>query len=141
MAFKFYAVWLSAVCVAVFILQTLFSGFTDLFVLNSQSYWEFWRFLTAIFLHSSLIHLIYNLFALLLFGSIVERLVGEKRFLIIFFVSGVLANLVSVSFYPSSLGASGAIFGVIGALIIIRPTMAVFAFGLPMPMFLAGILW
>ena len=83
----------------------------------------------------------YNLFALLLFGSIVEKIIGGKKFLIVFFVSGILANIVSSIFYPSSLGASGAIFGVIGALVLIRPTMAVFAFGLPMPMFLAGILW
>ncbi|MDP1695652.1 MAG: rhomboid family intramembrane serine protease [archaeon] len=139
--FKFYAIKLSIICLIIFILQNILSGFTDLFILNSQTYWEIWRFLTAIFLHGSLIHLVYNLFALLLFGSIVERFIGGKRFLIVFFASGILANIISAIFYPSSLGASGAIFGVIGTLVFIRPTMAVFAFGLPMPMFLAGILW
>ena len=59
----------------------------------------------------------------------------------VFLVSGILANFVSVNFYSSSLGASGAIFGVIGALIIVRPLMVVWAFGLPMPLFVAGILW
>lgn len=139
--FRFYAVKLSFICIIVFILQTLISGFTDLFILNSSAYWEVWRFLTAIFLHGSLIHLIYNLFALLLFGSVVEKFIGGKKFLIVFFVSGIIANLISIMFYEFSLGASGAIFGIIGALVFIKPTMAVFAFGLPMPMFLAGILW
>jgi len=45
------------------------------------------------------------------------------------------------NFLDSSLGASGAIFGVMGALIFVRPLMTVWAFGLPMPMFVAGILW
>jgi len=85
--------------------------------------------------------LIYNLFALVLFGSMLERLVGSKRFLAVFFITGIGANLFSVFFYPSSLGASGAIFGIIGSLIVVRPTLVVFAFGLPMPMFIAGILW
>jgi hypothetical protein len=76
-----------------------------------------------------------------LFGSILERLIGWKRFLIVFFVTGILANLFSVNFYSSSLGASGAIFGVIGALIIVRPLLTVWAFGLPMPIFVAGVLW
>jgi membrane associated rhomboid family serine protease len=66
---------------------------------------------------------------------------GHKKFLIVFFASGILANIISMPFYNLSLGASGAIFGVIGALIIVRPTLSVFAFGMPMPMFLAGILW
>jgi membrane associated rhomboid family serine protease len=52
-----------------------------------------------------------------------------------------LANIVSVNFYSSSLGASGAIFGVIGALIIVRPWQPVWAFGLPMPMIVAGVAW
>ena len=70
-----------------------------------------------------------------------ERLLGGKRFLFIFFATGVGANLLSVFFYDASLGASGAIFGVIGALIVIRPGLPVFVFGLPMPIFIAGIVW
>jgi len=82
-----------------------------------------------------------NLFALLFFGLILEKFIGSNRFLMVFFVSGIIANLIAVNFYGSSLGASGAIFGIIGALVIIRPLMPIFAFGLPMPMFLAGIFW
>ncbi len=124
-----------------FLIQLLISGFTELFLLNSNSYLQIWRFVTAIFLHGGLAHLLYNIFALALFGSMLERLIGSKRFLIVFFVTGILANIVSVNFYDSSLGASGAIFGVIGALIVIRPLMFIFAFGFPMPLFIAGIIW
>jgi len=127
--------------IGIFALQIIFSGFTDMFVLNQSSYIEIWRFVTAVFLHGGLGHLAYNLFALALFGSILEKLVGEKKFMFVFLVTGILANLFSVNFYSSSLGASGAIFGVIGALIVVRPLMFVWAFGLPMPIFVAGILW
>jgi hypothetical protein len=70
-----------------------------------------------------------------------ESLIGTKKFLLVFFVSGILANLIAVNFYSSSLGASGAIYGIIGCLAIIRPLMTVWAFSLPMPMFVASIIW
>jgi uncharacterized protein len=139
--FKFTAIKLSLFIVAIFILQIVIPNVTDLFVLNELSWQQPWRFVTSIFLHGGLTHLILNLFALLLFGSILEKFIGSKRFLLVFFTTGILANLISINFYDSSLGASGAIFGVIGTLIIIQPLMTVWAFSLPMPLFLAGILW
>jgi len=139
--FRFYAIWLSLICVLTFILQIFIKGFTDFFILDENSSVQYWRFLSAIFLHSGVIHLFYNLFALVLFGSILEKIIGGKRFLSVFFFSGLIANIFASYFYPSSLGASGAIFGVLGALVILRPKMMVFAFGLPMPMALAGIIW
>jgi len=141
MRFKGYALWLSGICIAVFLLQNMIGGFTEVFLLTPSAWTQVWRFLTAVFLHAGVGHLFYNLFALALFGSILERLIGGKRFLLIFFTSGILANVFSVFFYPASLGASGAIFGVIGALIAVRPMLVVWAFGLPMPIFIAGILW
>jgi uncharacterized protein len=142
MKIKYYSLWLCLFCIGVFILQNIISGFTDLFVLNKLALsGEYWRFLSAIFLHGSLVHLLYNLSALVLFGFILEKKIGSNRFLAVFFLSGIIANLVSVNFYDSSLGASGAIMGIIGALAIISPLMIVWAFGLIMPMFIAAILW
>ncbi len=139
--FNFYAFKLSGIMILVFILQVLFSGFTELFLLTPAAWGEWWRFLTAIFLHGGLGHILYNLFALVLFGSILERIVGGRRFLTVFFVTGILANIISVNFYGSSLGASGAIFGVIGALLFIRPLLPVWAFGMPLPLIVAGVIW
>lgn len=138
---KFISLWLALFCILMFILQIAIPNFTDSLILNQNSFSEPYRFISSIFLHGSLTHLIYNLFALLLFGLILEKLIGSKKFIIVFFSSGIIANLISVNFYSSSLGASGAIFGIIGALTIIRPLMAVWAFGIPMPMFIASILW
>ncbi|MBX4212558.1 rhomboid family intramembrane serine protease [Candidatus Pacearchaeota archaeon] len=141
MRFKFYALKLCLICIAVFILQMIIPGFTGFFILDKSAYPQVWRFLTAIFLHASTAHLIANLFALALFGSILEGIVGGRKLLIIFFVSGVMANILSWYAYPSSLGASGAIFGIIGALTVIRPFLVVWAFGLPMPMIVAAAIW
>ena len=139
--FRFYALKLCFWIFIVFLIQIFVNGLTELFLLDTDAISQFWRFFTAIFLHGDFGHLLYNVFALALFGSMLERLIGGRRFLVVFFVAGILANIVSVNFYDSSLGASGAIFGVIGALVLIRPFMVVWAFGLPMPLILAGILW
>jgi len=139
--FRFYALWLSALCILFFIIQQIFPGFTDLMLLDSAFPFQIWRYLTSIFVHANIIHLIYNLFALALFGSILEKLIGSRKFLLVFFLSGLLANVMAINFYPLSLGASGAIYGIFGALVILQPGMDVWAFGFPMPMFIAGIIW
>ena len=141
MKFKFFTLWLAAACIIMFVMQLTIPNFTESLLLNQQSFIQPWRFITAIFLHGSVTHLLYNLFALVLFGLILEKLIGSSRFLVVFFAGGIIANLVSVNFYPSSLGASGAIFGIIGAVAMLKPLMTVWAFNLPMPMFVAAILW
>jgi len=145
MKFRYYSFKLAGIMILVFLAQVIFKeyGFTEFFVLNGAALenLQVWRFFSSIFLHGGLGHLAYNLFALVLFGSILETLIGGKKFLWVFFIMGVLANIVSVNFYSSSLGASGAIFGVIGALVFVKPMQVVWAFGLPMPIFIAGILW
>lgn len=138
---RFYPLWIAMICIIIFVIQILFSEFSDLFVLDSGKAIEFWRFVTSIFLHGNLSHLVLNLFALLLFGLVLEKIIGGSRFLIVYFSSGIIANLIVVNFYSSSLGASGAIYGILGCLAIIRPKMTVFVYNLPMPMFIAAIVW
>lgn len=136
-----YVLTIMLTCIVVFILQLLVNGFTDLFILDSSKPLEIWRYITSIFLHGDIVHLIYNMMALFFFGIYLESFLGSKKFISIYLISGIIANIITLPFYNLSLGASGAIFGIIGALIVIRPTLSVFAFGVPMPIFLAGILW
>ncbi len=79
---------------------------------------EYWRLLTPIFLHGSLPHLLINCFSLNAMGTITENIYGRKRFLAIYFIAGILGNLGSFCFsaYPA-VGASGAIFGLLGAML------------------------
>ncbi|MDP4133440.1 MAG: rhomboid family intramembrane serine protease [Bacillota bacterium] len=82
---------------------------------------QYYRILTSIFTHSELWHLASNCYALYIFGQIVEAAVGTKRFLIIYFIGGILGNVLTFGFMSvSSIGASGAIFGLLGALIAIH---------------------
>lgn len=141
MAVKGTALILTALCIIIFAAQHFIPMLTEFLVLNPLAWSQPWRFITAIFAHGSLVHLLYNAFALALFGTLLENLQSPRKFLFIFLSTGILANLFAVMLYPSSLGASGAIFGVIGALTVIRPMLVVWTFGIPMPLFLASALW
>ena len=83
----------------------------------NQGAW--WRLITHSFLHGGLLHLILNGYGLLLLGTLVERLFGTRRFIIIYGVSALAGGLASTLFnaHPS-VGSSGAIFGVFGAAIV-----------------------
>ncbi len=133
---------LVGICVAVFLLQLLVSGFTKMFALVSADVLARpWTLVSAIFLHGGMVHLLYNMFALALFGMILESVIGRKKFLIVFFSAGILANVGSVFLYNAVLGASGAIFGILGMLAILRPRMQVWVSFMPMPMIFAAAVW
>jgi membrane associated rhomboid family serine protease len=139
---KYYALVLVAVCVLVFMLQLSYETFTDEFLLYSTDVLSRpWILVTSIFLHGGMEHLMYNMLALGLFGLILESIVGSRRFILIFFATGIIASIGSAFFYEASLGASGAIMGIIGALAVLRPKMMVWAMGVPMPLVVAAGLW
>ena len=140
---QFYSIWLCFILIGIFILQNIIPNFTDLFLLNQKALTDFevWRYVTSIFLHGSTTHLLFNLFALFFFGLVLEKTIGTRRFIITYLATGIIANIISVNFYTSSLGASGAIYGVIGTVAVLRPMMMVFSFGAIIPMFLAAIVY
>jgi len=138
---KFYSLWMALLCVFAALMQVFIDGFTETFLLTGEALNMPWQFVTSIFLHGSLLHLMFNLFALVFFGLVVEGMIGSRRFLFLFFASGIFANIISFNFYPASLGASGAILGLIGCLAALRPMMIIWTFNLPMPMFLAATIW
>jgi len=79
---------------------------------------EYYRLITSMFLHADIMHIFSNMIALLLFGTAVENNYSKLEYIIIYFISGLLGNLFSLILLPLdviSLGASGAIFGLIGA--------------------------
>ena len=140
--FKFSTFLLAGFIILIFILQNSVPGFTNAFKLTGKDIFQRpWILVTSIFLHASMLHLLLNLFSLLLFGLILENTIGTKRYLFVFFTTGIIASFISSFFYTSALGASGAIFGILGALVILRPKMMIWVYGIPMPMALAGILY
>ncbi len=78
---------------------------------------QYWRFVTPIFLHANLLHVGLNMLNLVVLGVFLERLVGHLRFLLIYLLTGIISIIASFYFMPQeiSVGASGAIFGLVGA--------------------------
>src|SRR6266571_5054500 len=78
---------------------------------------QYWRFVTPIFLHANLLHIALNMLNFFILGVFLERLAGHLRFLLIYLVTGVISIIASFYFAPQeiSVGASGAIFGLVGA--------------------------
>jgi membrane associated rhomboid family serine protease len=78
---------------------------------------EYWRLITAAFLHYGPIHLLLNMVALWWFGSLLEQRIGSGRFLLLYIVSGLAGSAGALIWSPTTptVGASGAIFGVLGA--------------------------
>ena len=78
---------------------------------------EYWRWVTSIFLHVSFSHILFNMFTLIIIGPAAERLLKPTRFLFIYLASGIGANILAYFLKPlgyAYLGASGAIFGLLG---------------------------
>jgi len=79
---------------------------------------QYWRLVTAIFIHIGIIHLLLNNYALWIIGQEIERIYGSARFVVLYLITGLIGSIGSYAFNPqaTSAGASGAIFGLFGAL-------------------------
>jgi membrane associated rhomboid family serine protease len=120
-----------AICAVVYVLQLV----TGNLVTNALSYagaysmpgigvpFEPWRMLTAAFVHGNFLHLALNLYTLFLFGRILEPMLGRVRYLALYLLSalgGSLAVMFLASPFQGVVGASGAIFGLMGAFLVIQ---------------------
>lgn len=129
--------WITIILMAMnivyfFILEYMGSTENTLFMLKHGALYyanvfqkhEYYRLVTCMFMHFGFAHLLNNMFSLYLLGSEAEKFYGKIRFTIIYVVSGIFASLSSVLYqqsiggYSISAGASGAIYGVMGALLV-----------------------
>lgn len=77
---------------------------------------QWWRLLTPVFLHGSILHLGFNMYALYVLGPMLERYYGHVRFLVLYLLAGFAGNVLSMIMTPApSLGSSTAIFGLLAA--------------------------
>jgi membrane associated rhomboid family serine protease len=91
-----------------------------------------WTVVTYMFLHAGLMHIFFNMLMLFFFGPWLEARLGGRRFLILYFVSGITAALVSVPFTPNAwiVGASGAVFGIQLGFAMIWPRQVIHIWGI-----------
>ena len=104
-------------------------------------YFHMWQPLTYMFMHAGLMHLFFNMFALWMFGRIIEQLWGPKRFLLYYIVCGLGAGAVQefcqwlgwIDTYAMTIGASGAVYGVLLAFGMCLPEERIFIIPIPFP--------
>lgn len=151
------------IIVAVFLLEYVVLGagggeaFESVFVIRSQEgsplFWltQPWTVLTSVFAHDpgQLNHILFNSLALLFFGHTVERLIGTRRYTWLFLGAGALAGVAQVLLMyavfgdaSGALGASGALQGVMGTLVVLAPTLSVLVFFIvPAPLWALVVLY
>jgi len=107
-----------------------------------------WTLLTSMFVHANIWHILSNMLGFYFFGEFLYGIIGEKKFLYLYFIGGVTGGLFYILFaytlMPSMLraavvGASGAVYAVGGALAVMRPNtrVMIFPFPVPIPLWLA----
>ena len=100
-----------------------------------------WTFLTSMFMHANFLHLLVNMLSLFFVGSLIEKIIGRKRYFWFYILSGIFAGiffvLMSLIFTADSgayaVGASGALFGLIGLLMLLTPNLPVYVMFIPIP--------
>ena len=107
--------------VLVFILSVFNDSILPMFAVNRElivNFGQYYRLITGMFLHGSILHLLFNMYALYIIGMQLESFLGKAKYLIVYLLSGIGASMLSIFFSNSfSIGASGAIFGLMGALL------------------------
>ena len=152
-------VWvLLAINVAVFIMTTARPDIGNYLAMTKPiTDSHYWTILTAMFVHTSFAHIFFNMLHLYFFGTFSSQLVERKWFLLVYFIGGIVGNLMFLAIGPmnsAAVGASGAIFALGGLLAMMRPKLRVYLyFFIPMPLwlgiiiaftltaFVAGIAW
>ncbi|HLC50404.1 MAG TPA: rhomboid family intramembrane serine protease [Candidatus Nanoarchaeia archaeon] len=126
----------------IFLLQmVLGDGFTNSFLLKSSDiYSRPWILVTHMFLHGSPYHLLFNMWGLFMFGPLLEARIGTRRFISFYLATGIIAGFLSSFFYTNALGASGAIMGLVGVIVMLMPELPILLFYVvPAPLWVGGI--
>jgi membrane associated rhomboid family serine protease len=105
-----------------------------------------WTLLTSMFVHYDIWHILFNMVALYFFGRVLLSFVGNTRFLLVYFIGGIIGNAVFLLLNLSSpvilVGASGAVYAIAGSLVIMVPNMRVSLWGIiPMPLWVFAIIF
>lgn len=109
---------------------------------SGSQIFELWRLLTSTFLHASASHLFFNMLGLYFFGRVMEDETKPKIFLMIYFAAGIAGNILHGLFDATPVvGASGCIFGLTGAAMLIKPAKPIKMFLFPIPLGIIAILF
>ncbi len=133
MAFIFFLVLLSS--------ETISLDFVAIKPSNILQGNYLWTFITSMFMHAGFFHLLVNMLSLLFIGSFIERILGKRRYFWFYIASGLFAGLFFVlssmifvgDIDTFAVGASGALFGIAGLMVILTPNMPLYLMFIPIP--------
>ncbi len=139
--FKFYTLYLSFFMIFIFVLEQFFG--VDNFVLCKECFFSKPYLIVLSFLsHASFSHLLFNIFSFLLFGLLLEKRIGSKNFLFLFFLSGISINIfLPLSPYDAVIGVSGVVFFIIGMLSVLRLFFIFYFNFIPVPLFFLSVIY
>ena len=125
-----------------YIATNIYLEFISTFGLVPAIFWsQPWTIVTNLFIHAGLWHIFANMLTFYFFGTFLSRLVGQNRLLMVYFGGGILGNILYILLgAPLSIavGASGAVFALAGALVMMVPKMRVYLyFIVPLPLWVA----
>ncbi len=100
-----------------------------------------WTFITSMFMHAGFFHLFVNMLSLLFVGSFIEKIIGKKRYFWFYMTAGIFAGLLFVllslvftaDINSFAVGASGALFGIVGLMVLLTPNLPVYVMFIPIP--------
>ena len=135
-----YSLTILILAIVSYLLQFIIPGYSYYFALSPFDIFSRpWTLVTHIFLHSGPIHLLFNMMFLFFLGPELERRIGGKKFLTVFFISGIIAaigySLWSVFIlkqHSTAVGASGALFGIFACLAVLAPNIVIYVYFIPM---------
>lgn len=130
--------------IGVFLLTNMFPRLKYLLSLNTLYVTQvnaYWQFFTYMFVHGDFYHILFNMLGIFFFGVAVEKALGSKEFLLLYFISGILCGVVSFFVYLITgynfiflMGASGAIYALLLAFAVIFPKSNIYIWGIiPVP--------
>ena len=95
-----------------------------------------WGIVTSMFVHEGFFHIFANMITLYFFGSFLNRLVGSRRLLLVYFGGGILGGIffILLTSQAIAIGASGAVFALGGAMTVLVPKLRVYIFPIPVPL-------
>src|SRR3989304_179799 len=131
--FSLNAIWVIIIIVFMFFIATIISpeirfrlGLVPIAFLSRP-----WTIITALFVHANFWHLFGNMITLYFFGTFLARLVGDRKFLMVYFAGGLLGNILYLLLgtpVSVAIGASGAVYSLAGALVMMMTNLRVFLY-------------
>lgn len=129
--------WIIVINLAFFIVTTIAPNMTyELGLSRLTLASKPWTMVTDMFVHAGMWHILMNMLVLYFFGNVLKGIVGIRYFLLVYFLGGLCGNglfLLLAPLYTIAVGASGAVFAVAGALVVMRPRQQLYIFPIPVP--------